>query len=51
LVDSYLLPLRLGCDDAIVGIEHLTEEEIRDIRKRIEERSSSPNGGKPRPTD
>jgi low affinity Fe/Cu permease len=36
----------LGCDDAIVGVEHLTEKEILDIKTRIEERSSTPNGGK-----
>jgi low affinity Fe/Cu permease len=30
----------LGCDDAIVGVEHLTDEEIEEIKKRIEARSN-----------
>jgi low affinity Fe/Cu permease len=29
----------LGCDDAIVGVEHLTDKEIEEIKQRIEARS------------
>jgi low affinity Fe/Cu permease len=32
----------LGCDDAIVGLEHLTDTEIEEIRQRIEARSKNP---------